>query len=88
MIYSGLVEPEWIYGPEGQALKGSVVLFCDDRGSVSVGFDLPSWQVVGIEHASKTIGLVATTFADFLLGVLQAEGPPPIEFLLLSLRER
>ncbi|MBI3437646.1 MAG: SMI1/KNR4 family protein [Proteobacteria bacterium] len=75
MIYSGLVEPEEIYGPDSDTLRGKVILFGDDRALVSVGFDLHSWQVVEIDHATKAIGFVAATFADFLFGILLAEGP-------------
>lgn len=76
MIYNGLVEPEDIYGPEGDALRGHVVLFGDNRGLVSVGFDLHSWRVVEIDHASKATSIVAATFADFLLVAILAEAPP------------
>ncbi len=76
MIYSGLVEPEEIYGPDGTILRGNVILIGDDRAQVSVGFDLHSWRVVEIDHATKVTSFVAATFADFLLGVLLAEGQP------------
>ncbi len=76
MIYSGLVEPEEIYGPDAGLLRGNVILFGDNRGLVSVGFDLHSWRVVEIDHASKETSVLANTFSDFLLGVSIADGPP------------
>lgn len=76
MIYSGPVEPEEIYGADSGPLRGNVILFGDDRAQVSVGFDLHSWRVVEIDHATKATSVVAATFTDFFLGVLLTGGPP------------
>jgi hypothetical protein len=73
MIYNGLVEPEDIFGPDSDQLRGNVLLFGDDRGQVCVGFDRQTWRVVEIDHASKHLNEIAPTFADFLQRVVAAK---------------
>lgn len=65
ILYSGLVEPQDVYGDTPPSLE-HVVLFGDDLQGFCAGFDTASWEVVEIDPTNMELSQVADSFEQFI----------------------
>lgn len=65
MIYSGPIEPSWVYGREESAMDERYLLLGDDFCGNSAAFDRVSGVVVEIDHEDLAGRTAAENFSDF-----------------------
>lgn len=66
MIYSGLGEPDFVYGEPVPPQLEKVILFGDDFQGFNAGFQTDSWEIVEIDPIDRRVDVVAPDFQTFI----------------------
>lgn len=72
VVYSGLIDPEWVYdraSPEFDAIR----IFGDDMAGYSVGFQLPDWRLVELDARGRVEALSEPDFQTFIRSKIARE---------------
>ena len=72
VIYSGLGEPDFVYGEPVPPQLEKVILFGDDFQGFNAGFQTDSWKVVEIDPLDKRVDVVAPDFQTFIRQTISA----------------
>lgn len=64
-LYTGLIEPDDIYGEIPEGLE-DIVLFGDDMQGYCAGYDTNTWKVVEIDPTNMTADVIADSFELFI----------------------
>lgn len=70
MIYSGLLEPDEVYGDSSEVI--GVLLFGDDYQGYSAGFEVVSGSVIEVDPTDMSVDEVAPDFTTFILNMVEA----------------
>ena len=66
VIYSGLGEPDFVYGNPVPPQLEKIILFGDDFQGFNAGFQTDSWEVVEIDPLDRRVDVVAPDFETFI----------------------
>lgn len=66
MVYSGFIEPSFIFGDDLTHLDESILCFGDNFSGDAYAFDRRTWKIVEIDHVSREVGKVKGTFGEFI----------------------
>ncbi|SDE97415.1 hypothetical protein SAMN05444679_1487 [Variovorax sp. CF079] len=69
-LYTGLVEPGFVYGDVPPQLAG-VLLFGDDFQGFNAGFRTKTWEVVEIDPLDRRVHVAAPSFEAFIRNTIK-----------------